>query len=77
LESAVLLIGSFSAEARREEKHLSRARDDLRLNSGQISGSELAQQNCMVAAFDPVRARIVRRRLSVDLSACRKQGDRV
>ncbi len=74
---AVQFAGLFSAQARRAEKDRSRARDDLRLSSGQISGSELAQQNCMVAALDPARARIVRRRLSVDLSACRQQGDQV
>jgi hypothetical protein len=71
---SVLPEGSFSPEARREEKIRSRARDQLRLESGQISGKELAQQNCMVSALNPARARIVRRRVSVDISACRQQG---
>ena len=73
----MVFVSSFSAEARREEKNRSRARDELRLSSGQISGSELAQHNCMVAALEPARARIVQRRVSVNLSACRQQGEQV
>jgi hypothetical protein len=67
----VLVVGSFDAEARREEKKRSRQSDLLRVMSGQISGHDLAQHNSIVAALDPARAKIIRRRLSVDLSACR------
>jgi hypothetical protein len=70
----MLFVGAFNPEARREEKIRSRARDQSRLNAGQVSASYLAQQNCMVSSLDPSRAKIVRRRLSVDLSACRQMG---
>jgi hypothetical protein len=71
---SVLPEGLFSPQVRREEKKRSRAHDQFRLESGQISGRELAQQNSMVSALNPARARIVRRRVSVDISACRQQG---
>jgi hypothetical protein len=70
-----MLIGAFSPDVRREEKSLSRARDQLCLNAGQVSAGELAERNCMISALNPSQARIVRRRVSIDLSACRQMGD--
>lgn len=69
------MVLAFSPDARREEKSRARARDQARLNAGQISDDELALQNCLVSALDPARARIVRRRIVVDLSACRRMGE--
>jgi hypothetical protein len=70
----MLFVGAFSPEVRREEKIRSRERDQLRLSAGQVSASNLAQQNCMVSGLDPSRAKIVHRRVAVDLSACRQMG---
>ena len=69
------MLLAFSPDVRREEKDRARARDQARLNAGQISDAELARQNSMVSALDPARARIVRRRIVVDLSACRQMGE--
>ena len=69
------MLLAFSPDIRREEKNSARAHDQARLNAGQISDDELALQNCMVSALDPARARIVHRRVAVNLSACRQKGE--
>jgi hypothetical protein len=69
------MLLAFSPYARREEKSRARAHDQARLNAGQISDDELALQNCMVSALDPARARIVRQRIVINLSACRQMGE--
>jgi hypothetical protein len=58
---------SFSFESRRREKEISRARDEVRLERGEVDPSDMRDQNGFFSSLDRSQARLVARRVRVRL----------
>jgi len=66
--------GYFSVAARKREKQESRERDEHLIASGQMSQQQVAKRNGLFSALDPSRARIIRRRASINISRAQQMA---